>query len=580
MKKNIYSFLLLSILLVGCDKVLDKEPLDLITDQVVWKDPALIDAFLADLYKRVDFIEVRGNDFSQTSHGLIASMSGNGRSFGTHHGSYKASTQVLTSDGAFPELDYWKYNNIREANYFLEKIQDSPLDQSLIDQRTAEVRFLRAYMYFQMVIRYGGVPLILKPQAADASVDEIFVSRNSEKEVYDFIISEMSSISQILPASSIQEKGRPSEMAALALKSRAALFASSIAKYGTKQLNGLLGFDSSDASTYAQICYDTSKYIIDSGSHALYEVHADPTVNFQNIFLDESSSNSEIIMSEVYDFSKNRAHAYSLRGMPHDYSNTWGSMCFLYDGTERFEYEDGSPGTSISREMIASKEWAPSELWHNKDPRFKATVFYPESAWQGGKVLFHKKTIRGGETFTSGTAEDGWPYAATRRNYIRTGFIPRKRVNETMTPDGVQSDDTDYIIFRVGEIYLNLAEAALYLNKDAEALNLLNRVRQRAGMPPKSSINEEILQNERLVELTWENQSYWDLRRWRIAKDVLHGKRFQGLEYTYNYDTKKYIISFKNAEGVARTFLDHNYYLPLGISRITENNNFVENPGY
>ena len=80
-------------------------------------------------------------------------MSGNGRSFGTHHGSYKASTRVLTSDGAFPELDYWKYNNIREANYFLEKIQDSPLDQSLIDQRTAEVRFLRAYMYFQMVIR-------------------------------------------------------------------------------------------------------------------------------------------------------------------------------------------------------------------------------------------------------------------------------------------------------------------------------------------------------------------------------------------------------------------------------------------
>ena len=94
MKKYIYSFLLLSILILGCDKVLDKEPLDLITDQVVWKDPALIDAFLADLYKRVDFIEVRGNDFSQTSHGLIASMSGNGRSFGTHHGSYKASTRV------------------------------------------------------------------------------------------------------------------------------------------------------------------------------------------------------------------------------------------------------------------------------------------------------------------------------------------------------------------------------------------------------------------------------------------------------------------------------------------------------
>jgi hypothetical protein len=115
----------------------------------------------------------------------------------------------------------------------------------------------------------------------------------------------MSSISQILPASSIQEKGRPSEMAALALKSRAAIFASSIAKYGTKQLNGLLGFDSSDASTYAQICYDTSKYIIDSGSHALYEVHADPTVTFQDLFL-EKSYISDIIISEFeLDSSKN-----------------------------------------------------------------------------------------------------------------------------------------------------------------------------------------------------------------------------------------------------------------------------------
>lgn len=578
MKKYIYSILLLSLITVSCEDYLDKEPLDIITDSVVWQDPALIDAFLADLYKRVDFIELRGDGTEQTSLAMIASMGGEGRSFGGHHLSYKASTNVITSVGINSQLDYWKFRNIREVNYFIEKIQESPLDQGLIEQYISEVRFLRSYMYFQMVIRFGGVPIITKAQAFDALEEEIFVPRNSEKEVYDFIIDEMTAISEILPSQN--ERGRPSEMAALALKSRAALYAASIAKYGTQQLNGLLGFNSADESYYAQISYDASNDIINSGLHYLYEVHEDPTVNFQNLFLDESSSNTEVIMAEVYDYSKNRAHSFTLRAAPHDFSNTWGSMCYMYDFTERFEFADGTPGKSISRSMLTSQEWSPDELWHNRDPRFKATVFYPESPWQGGKVLFHKKTIRDGVTYTSGVAEDGWPYAATKRNWLRTGLIPRKRVNESISPEPVQNDDTDYIIFRLGEIYLNLAEAAFYLGKDGEALTALNSVRQRVGMPAKESISEDIIQNERLVELSWENQSYWDMRRWRIAKEILDGVRMKGLEYTYNYNTKKYKIKIKNAEGVARTFLDHNYYLPLGVNRVSENPNIVENPGY
>jgi len=99
-------------------------------------------------------------------------------------------------------------------------------------------------------------------------------------------------------------------------------------------------------------------------------------------------------------------------------------------------------------------------------------------------------------------------------------------------------------------------------------------------MPPKTEITEDIIHNERLVELTWENQSYWDIRRWRIAEELLDGVRMQGLKYIYNYDTKKYQIILSNGEGVARTFQKRNYYLPLGIDRIVENPNMVENPDY
>ena len=581
MKKIKYLLLFFLFSSFGCQDFLDKEPLDIISDAVVWEDEKLVDSYLADLYYRTDFIEIRGNFSEQTSFAMVASMGGEGRSFGTHHQSYIASTNVITSSGIPAELDYWNYKNIRDCNYFIEKLQTSALDPAVVSQRIAEVRFLRAYMYFQMVIRFGGVPILTEAQSIDATPEEIYVPRNSEKEVYDFIISETTALTQVLPTTYVaKDKGRPTKWAAYALQSRAALYAASIAKYGKVQLNGLLGFPASDVENYAKISYDASKAILGNGIHALYEKHADPVVNYQNLFLDESGDNKEVIMSEVYDYSKNRAHAFTLRAMSHDFNGTYATMLYLYDFVERFEFADGTPGTSISRTQLVAKEWSSAELFGSRDARFKASVFYPESPWQGGKTYFHSRTIRDGVTLTAGTSEDGWPYQSIARNNQRTGFMVRKRCNESMKTTPVTNDETDYIIFRLGEIYLNLAEAALYRGYTQEALDALNRLRQRAKMPSKQTITEAVIQNERLVELTWENHSYWDLRRWRIAKSVLDGFRTRGLQYTYNYNTKKYKIVLTNAEGVARIFQDRNYYLPLGVNRVAENPNFVENPDY
>ena len=583
--KNIkYSLLALPLLLLGCESFLDKEPLDIISDAVVWEDKNLIDSYLADLYYRSDFIERRGNG-DCVSLCMIASMGGEGRSYGAHHNPYKSSTELITGAGANSELDWWPYQAIRDCNFFIENMKENPnFDDAYNTQRVSEVRFLRSWLYFQMVKRYGGVPIITYAQSMDATDEELYVHRDSEKDVYDFIINEMDTLRQALPPIyGASDKGRPTKWAAFALQSRAAIYAASIAKYGTVQLDGLLGFPASDVTHYAQICYDACDSIMNNGLHFLYEKHADPVVNYQNLFLDETADNKEVIMSEVYDYSKNRAHAFTLRTMPHDFSGTWGSMYYLYDFIERFEYADGSPGNTISRAQLtaAGAEWTPEELYGNRDPRFRATVFYPESPWQGSKAYFHSSTIRGGVTYTSGFAEDGWPYKASNRNTTKTGFMVRKRCNESMIlPTDVYTDQTDYIVFRLGEIYLNKAEAAYYLNVPDEALNLINTLRARADMPPKTEFTEAMLQNERLVELSWENHSYWDIRRWRIAKQLLDGVRTKGLVFTYNYDTKKYKIAIINAEGVARTFQDRHYYLPLGVSRVAENPNFVENPGY
>ncbi|MEM7371715.1 MAG: RagB/SusD family nutrient uptake outer membrane protein [Bacteroidota bacterium] len=585
------AFLLLWV--AGCESiVLDKQPLDIISDPVVWQDPALVDAFLADMYFDTDFLERRNNSTVNpqvalsTSMSMIASLGGEGRSYGGHHGPYQASTRPMTAAGVHSQLDYWKYDNIRDCNLLIEKLQtEAELDQSFIDQRIAEARFLRAYMYFQMVKRYGGIPLITEVQTLDTPLGELQVSRNSEKEVYDFIISEMDDLGQALPSTyDAADKGRPTKWAAYALQSRAAIYAASIAKYGQEQMSGMLGFPSGDVNGYAQKAISASETIMNNGIHALYEAHEDKALNFQNLFLDESDANTEVIMSEVYDFGLNRGHAYTARAMPHEYNNSFGVYYFLYDWIERFEYASGAPGDSISRETLASQEWDIQELYGNRDPRFTASVFYPEADWKGGKVYFHSGTMRDGELITSGFAEDGWQYKAQERNTTKTGFMVRKRTNPNVEPSGgfpgLKNDDTDYIIFRLGEIFLNLAEAHFYLDQTAQALDALNAVRERAGMPPKAEINDDILQNERLVELSWENQSYWDERRWRIAEALLDGVRMAGIKWIYNYETKKYQIEFINAEGVPRIFKSHYYYMPLGISRVADNPNMVENPGY
>lgn len=143
-----------------------------------------------------------------------------------------------------------------------------------------------------MVKRYGGVPLITEVQSIDADSTALYPKRNTEKELYDFILKETDEISEILPSAT--DAGRANKWAALALRSRAALYAGSIAQFGSVQLDGLLGFPNGEASQYYQICYDASKKIMSESPYALYNADADKVENFKNIFL--KKGNCEAIM--------------------------------------------------------------------------------------------------------------------------------------------------------------------------------------------------------------------------------------------------------------------------------------------
>lgn len=579
-KYNIY-FLLLFLFSFGCSDILDIEPTNIISEENVKTDPELVDAFLNKIYNNMRFQSGERNGMSyaggntERNEAYLGVCAGELNVFAAWQQPFQAAIKIIDENGAHVEMEYWPYYNIRSANEIIEILEEATFEEDIVQQKTAEARWLRAFMYFEMVKRYGGVPLITEPQDIDASLEELYVSRNSEKEIYDFIASEIDDIVDALPAAySSEDFGRPTKWAAYALKSRAMLYAGSIAKYGTVQLDGLLGIPSNLAEDYYQKAYNASMKVINESPHALYNENPDPEANYGEIFTVDG--NSEVIFAEVFDYSLSKVHSWNVISLPDEFAVGAASNHRLFlESFEKYEYKDGTSGKLNWNQLDGNTKFSLDELVFNKDPRFLATAFYPEQQWQDGIVYFHNRT--------EGTIPPGsdWPAQARRRDRVGTGFLVQKRIDESIKLPTIGTDETDWIVFRTGEMYLNAAEAAFEIGNTDVATDLINVIRERAGMPGKTGLTIEDVRNERFVELFNEEHRYWDMRRWRIAVDVLNGKNFHGVEWTYYINEDLYSMELKDGDfGEIRTFTERNYYLPIGLGRLAENPNLIENPGY
>ena len=564
------------LLLSGCYDPFDLTRNDIISDDVVFDNPNLADAFLFDLYDRAQFHIKSGN--GNLNMGLISSYGGESRNYGV---SWQIPyTQVVDVD--YNEnglqgkvLDYYDYALIRECNQMITKLpQSKNLTQYFIDSRVAEARFIRAHAYFEMVKRFGGIPLITDVVPIQGNYDEIYRERNSEKEIYDFISSEMDDISEVLPAFAIEE-GRITKWTALALKSRALLYAGSVANFGSEQLNGLLGFPSGEASKYYLESLNASREIIQSGIFSLYRKFNDPVENFSNLFIDETD-NPEIIFSEKYDYESGKSHQWDALAQPAGFGFNWSSNYPVYLETlEQFDFIDGTSG-KVDRDMYDDNTPIdPSWYFEMRDPRMRASIFYPGSNFKGGTVFFHR-SMRG--------SLEGWPQSGLSKltGSMATGLLIRKRTNPD-TPDATRSS-TDYIVFRYGEILLNYVEASYYLNDpNGDMKSIMNEIRDRAGMPllAKSEITENKIRQERKCELAFEDHVFWDLRRWRIAVEELNNVRRHRLHYRFNANNETYTMEMADGDlGGVRLHPERNYYYALGLSRLADNPKLIENPGY
>lgn len=592
MKNNILIFIVILLGATSCLDVLEKQPLDVISDEVVWKDPILIDKYLLECYAEMGFyneMQLGGNhdDVAGNTPFTMTGMSDEA------HAAWVPTPKTHWISPSSDVASWWGYYVVRKLNIFLEKMKDSPIQEEISIQRIAEARFLRAFCYFQMVKRYGGVPLITQEVTLSDSEELLYPKREKEETIYRFIIDELNDIidNKLLKESyGSGDLGRPTIWAAAALKSRAAMYAGSIATWGKVQLDGLVGIPTTEAEYFWKQSQSASDYIIEKGPYELYNkyLNEDVVKNYRQIFIDEN--NSEIIFSEVFDGKAGKGHSWDHWLNPPGY-NAWnegqGYVVYL-EFVESYQNLQGEYDP-IDRNKIATyHQWTMEELFGNKDPRFHASIYTHGTKWHhnGNEVTldYHQGVFLDGTWYESGVAPNGMPAQGLSQTKWRPssfGILKYLDEDNAMVPERLYSQ-TDWIIFRLGEILINKAEAAFELGNEPAARKALNQIRRRAGMPEfTEAITREDIRQERKIELAFEGNRYWDLRRWRIAEEVLT-KDWSGLRYKMDGTTGKLYLEI--LPSIAGTpipyFKEMHYYLPISQWRISQNPNLEQNPLY
>jgi hypothetical protein len=545
MKKLSLKILVSASMLVfaGCNDWLERKPQNIILEEQVWNDPKMITGLLANYYDRLPAHTSLTTGWAEFAAYDEAMWSNND----------DARNNIINY--GFDRWRLWDYGLIRDINLALENIENYAvkISDAQKTQFNAELRFLRAYMYFEHVKRMGGVPLVTKQLVYDFSGDPspLQQARNKEEEVYDFIASELDAVKDQLGNGT--SNTRANKFTALAVKSRAMLYAASIAKYNSQLPSpittpgGEVGMPAARAKDYYTKSLAASQEIINSGSYDLYKTNPDKGANFYEA-ITKKSANREVIWAQDFLVSKDKRHGFTYdniaRNVREDNLSS-SSITPSLNLVEDYEYLDGTSGELKSRNA-GNTDYVyydkSQDIFANKDARLYGTIIYPGTSFRGSEVQIQAgvkvwdnatsafKTVESnvlGSNYDDGgllTGSSGPQRSQTEVS--NTGFYLRKYVDQTAMSStrGIRSDMW-WVRFRLGEIYLNAAEAALELGQTADALKYTNTLRERAGFPANSlkTVNLEKLQNERRVELAFEDHRVWDLMRWRIAHEVWNG---------------------------------------------------------
>ncbi|HNX88403.1 MAG TPA: RagB/SusD family nutrient uptake outer membrane protein [Paludibacteraceae bacterium] len=527
--KNILKITILAFILAGfysCNDWLELTPTSDLTDKAVWENEESADLYVDGFYT---YLSQYGQFGSQQFQGSLTESLTNTFKYGSyalghkagHPNNYVFNPSVITSASCF--YDNWNdgYNKIRRMNEFLKSMQKySTFSEEKNTLLEAQVRFFRAFMYFQLAKRHGGVILYTDIDQMQKDMD-----RSTEKETWDLVESDLDFAIANLPGdwTSTADKGRLTKLAAFAFKSRAMLYAQRW-----------------------QSAYNAADSVILSNKYGLVDDYANAC----------TGNNKEAILQ----------FEYKVLGPNHTFDKDYAPLSDGYEfgglGTptqEMVECYEKADGTKMDWSPYHSKT-ASRPPYENLEPRFKASIIYPGSTWKGNVM---QNSVNG--TYGSFMAYRAQPYTY---GYTTTGYFLRKLMDESHKDlKGTPSTQT-WVEIRYAEVLLNKAEAAYRLSKISEAQSAMNLVRARVGLPAKSSTGDDWFKdyiNERKVELAYEGQLFWDMRRWKLAHIEYNNYRCHGFKITG--DNYEYIdVDYQN-----RQFLEKTYILPIPDEELQNN---------
>lgn len=468
MKKNILSIFSLCALmgLSGCNAFLELEPLDKVSPEQLLETEGGVKALLANIYTMIpmeDFNYRPNNGFNQRGYDGVNETTN--LAFLTD--------EATRSDGGvgigYEGFNYWPYGDIRQVNIFMQNVEKAKeagtISVADADRMTGEAHFARAYMYYGLVKRYGGVPLIDKVQDddyADGGPGAVAVPRSTELDTWKFVLNECTLAAATLPdATSGSDLYRVTKWAAYALKSRVALHTASVAKYWnlaplageavTQKLVG--GMTSADADAFYKECIEASKFLIENSGKSLYKP-APATVkeaasNFQALFLNDQ--NEEVIFSKAYlngTTNTNQGHSYAqfnILPQVNPGALKYGRFNPMLEIVDLFEdYTDDGTGKSakiVTRTDGNEDAYIPNfhnmnnasvvntlmsvpfvkyndlyEPFANKDARLLASVVVPGSSYAGTEIIIQGGFIKDNNSYVAysneSTQKNGTTYYA------------------------------------------------------------------------------------------------------------------------------------------------------------------------
>lgn len=525
------AFLLAIFTLSGCDDFIDTTPKDRVSDKIVWTDENAITMYVNTFYAYIDRYGNFGGDQFKGSltEGLTDTFKYGSYVPGERAGDanlYAFTPETMSSSGNL--LSTWtnSYERIRRINEFLVGLKlYSEFSPEMNTKLEAQARFFRAYIYFQLAKRHGGVILY---EDMNLIKDK---NRSTAEETWNLIESDLNFAAQNLPTEwDAVNKGRITKGIVYAFKSRAMLYAERW----------------QSAKDAADEVFKLNLYALES--------------DYKNSWV---GGNKESILE----------YRYSTTGYNHYFDKYYATF-----GEIEKQGGNGAP----TQEMVETYEsktgekvdWSP---WHvaggttvrppyeNLEPRFEATVIYNGSTWQG-KVM--ENSVGGTNGRYMAYREDTYPQGRTT-----TGYYLRKLRSESLADLVSTPSSQTWVEIRLAEVYLNRAEANYRLNKSGEALKDINAVRARVGLPEKTNLNGtalfDAIRQERKVELSYEGHLYWDMRRWKLAHEEYDDYRVHGMKITYIGGTFQY--EYVDCDLQDRKFLSRTYVLPVPYSELSNN---------